>query len=276
MVLNKKKKVIIVVVIAVFIVLLVTAFYEGLAVTKYSVETDKVKEPIRIVLLTDLHSCFYGKNQEDLLAKIDEQHPDIVLMVGDIADDVTPIDGTVALLKGLADRYLCFYVTGNHEFWSGEVETIKNVFREYNVRVLEGESVRVGIKGQSINICGVDDPDVGERIFQRQIEKAFESIDEDLYTILLLHRPERFEAVSENSCDLILSGHAHGGQWRIPFILDGLYAPDQGFFPKYTSGIYTMNETNMVVGRGMHRAQRVPRIYNPPEVVVIDIVPQQR
>ena len=271
---TKKKKVVILVVIAVFIVLLVTAFYKGLTVTKYSIETNKVSEPIRVVLLTDLHSCYYGKDQKELLSKIEEQHPDIVLMVGDIADDVTPINGTVDLLKGMADKYLCFYTTGNHEFWSREVESIKNVFREYGVHVLEGESVTVGIKGQSINICGVDDPDVGEPIFQKQLENAFESINKDLYTILMFHRPERFEAVSVNDCDLILSGHAHGGQWRIPFILDGLYAPDQGFFPKYTSGIYSMNGVDMLVSRGLHDAQRVPRIYNPPEIVVIDIVPQ--
>ena len=271
---QKKKYIIIAVSIVVFIIILGTAFYEGLTVTHYSIETNKVDEPVRIVLLTDLHSCFYGKNQEKLISKIDEQNPDIILMVGDIADDVTPIDGTVAMLKGITDRYTCFYVTGNHEFWSGEVESIKNVFREYGVRVLEGESEIVTINGQSINICGVDDPDIGEYVFRRQLKSAFESIDEDLYTILMLHRPERFEAVSVNDCDLILSGHAHGGQWRIPHILEGVYAPDQGFFPIYTNGIYSMNGTEMLVSRGLHDAQLVPRIYNPPEVVVIDITAQ--
>ena len=248
------------------------AFSNELTVTKYTIETDKLNKPIRIVFLADLHSCIYGKNQEELILKIEEQKPDLILMGGDIADDEMPHDGTIELIKGISNKYDCYYVTGNHEFWSGEVGAIKNFLREYGVYVLEGERKIVEVKEQFINICGVDDTAIGKAAFKKQLDNAFVSVDRNLFTILLLHRPERFEQVPRHSCDLILSGHAHGGQWRIP-LLGGLFAPNQGFFPKYTSGIYTVNETKMLVSRGLSReSTRIPRIFNPPELVVIDIV----
>jgi predicted MPP superfamily phosphohydrolase len=139
---------------------------------------------------------------------------------------------------------------------------------------LEGDRRVVEVRGQRINICGIDDPSIGRFNFDRQLENAFDSVDSNLYTILLSHRPERFQQLSEYECDLILSGHAHGGQWRIPFILDGLIAPNQGIFPKYTSGTHTLNDTKMIVSRGLAReSTRIPRVFNPPELVVIDIVP---
>ena len=107
------------------------------------------------------------------------------------------------------------------------------------------------------------------------METAFNSIDGKLFTILLSHRPERFSQESVYKCDLILSGHAHGGQWRIPFTSISAFAPNQGFFPKYTSGKYSMNGVKMLVSRGLARSSGgVPRIFNPTEVVVIDIVPE--
>jgi predicted MPP superfamily phosphohydrolase len=149
------------------------------------------------------------------------------------------------------------------------------MFRKYKVHILEGDCEVVQIKQQRVNICGVDDPDVGEQIFDRQLADAFRFADPYLYTILLSHRPERFERYAAYDCDLALTGHAHGGQWRDPFGIGGLFAPDQGFFPKYTSGIYIMNGTQMLVSRGLSReSTRLPRIFNPPELVVIDIGPK--
>ena len=254
---------------------LFAAFYNGLTVTEYTVKTDKLAEPVKIVFLTDLHSCFYGKDQKNLLAKINAQNPDLILMAGDILDDVTPHDGTIALLEGIAGKYPCYYVTGNHEIRNSGGDELKDFFRSYGVQILEGERQVVEIKGQLINICGVDDPLAGENVFAKQLDDVFASIDETLYTILLSHRAERFEQESAYPCDLVLSGHAHGGQWRIPFILKGLYSPGQGLFPKYTGGVYEMNETKMLVSRGLSRGTRgVPRIFNPPELVVINLIPE--
>ena len=277
------------------------AFQTGLVVTQYTIETDKLTRPIRAVLITDLHSSFYGDEQEELIAAIDAESPDIILMAGDIADDQRPHDGTIKLLDGIASRYDCYYVTGNHEFWSRQAEAIKELFRSYGVNVLEGERMVVEVKGQLINICGVDDPERAKGMhteaeldgqivtfwgdehpefkdyfFKQAMANAFDGADMSLYTILLSHRPERIGFVAGYSCDLVVSGHAHGGQWRIPFMLDGLYAPNQGLFPKYTSGVHTVNDSKMVISRGLARGStRVPRIFNPPELVVIDIVPQE-
>lgn len=249
------------------------ALYSGLTVRKYTVKTDKLDGALRIVLITDLHSVYYGKGQNKLIAGIDRQRPDIVLLAGDIADDGNPHDGTIDLLKGIAGKYPCYYVSGNHEFWSGEIDNIKEMFRSCGVRVLEGENETVEINGQDVNICGIDDPEIGEEAFAAQIGGALKTADNGKYTILLAHRPERIEQYLEYGCDLILSGHTHGGQWRIPLILNGLVAPDQGFFPKYGGGRYELGDTVMIVSRGLQK-NILPRVFNPPELVVIDILPE--
>ena len=271
----KRKHIFITAAVVLVCVILKAALFNELTITEYTIETNKLNEPVRVVIIADLHSCLYGDQQEELISAIDARNPDIILMPGDIADDMVPHVGTIVLLKGIADRYPCFYVTGNHEFWSGEVDSIKDIFREHLVSVLEGTLEVVEINGQGLNICGVDDPSVGEAAFQAQSESAIAAIDDNLYTIFLSHRPELFESQSMYNCDLIVAGHAHGGQWRIPYILDGLYAPNQGVFPEYTSGIYTLNDTNMLVSRGLSRkSSRIPRLFNPPELVVLDIVPR--
>lgn len=268
----KRKTLVILGIIVLTLIFLCFAFYTGLTVKTYIIETEKINQPVRIVLLTDLHSCLFGKNQSKLTEKIIEQNPDIILMAGDIADDVIPIDGTIGLLEAIAEKYPCFYVSGNHEFWSGEVDDIKDVFRSYGVRVLEGENETVSINNQTVTVCGADDPEIGETTFNGQLESAFEGIGKGSYTILLSHRPERIAEYSVYDCDLVLSGHAHGGQWRIPLILNGLYAPNQGFFPKYAGGLYEYKQTLMIVSRGLSTySTRIPRIFNPPELVVIDI-----
>lgn len=268
----KRKTLIILGISGLIVIFLCFAFYTGLTVKTYVIETEKLTQPVRIVLITDLHSCLFGKNQSKLTEKITKQNPDIILMSGDIADDVIPIGGTIDLLEAIADKYPCYYVTGNHEFWSGEVDDIKDVFRSYGVGVLEGENETVTINNQAITICGVDDPEIGEMTFKSQLNSAFEGIEKGSYTILLSHRPERIAEYSVYNCDLVLSGHAHGGQWRIPLILNGLYAPNQGFFPKYAGGLYEYSQTLMIVSRGLSTySTKVPRIFNPPELVVIDI-----
>ncbi|MDR2532413.1 MAG: metallophosphoesterase [Oscillospiraceae bacterium] len=247
---------------------------QSLTVTSYTIETEKLENPVRIAHITDLHSNFYGKNQKKLILRIDEQNPDIIVMTGDIADDRVKHDGTIKLLEGIADRYPCFYVSGNHEMRSGEFDSIKEIFLEYGVVVLEGENTVTEINGQFINICGIDDPGIGKKKLEKQIESAFADIDESLYTILLFHRPEHFPKMAENHFDLMLTGHAHGGQWRIPYILEGVYSPNQGLFPKYTNGIYTLNDRTMLVSRGLGRMSPPVRFFNPPELVIIDILPK--
>lgn len=143
----------------VLVILLVGAFWYGLVVRRYTLDSRKLTNPVRLLVLTDLHSTMYGKNQSILLAKIRELKPDLVLLVGDIVDDKRPQESALQLLQALGSEYPCFYVTGNHEFWSGKADEIKDSIRSFGITVLEGNCKTVEVRGQRIQICGVDDPD---------------------------------------------------------------------------------------------------------------------
>ena len=250
----------------------------------YSVESDKLSAPVRLVLLTDLHSCKYGENQKNLIEAVQKQNPDFVLLGGDIFDDKVPHKNAELTVKQLAEQFPCYYVTGNHEYWSREVGTILDMIEGYGVTVLSGECDTVEINGQTINICGVDDPDVtvylaegvpiGEQLAsaEKAAKEVEQAVGEDVFSILLSHRPELFETYQNYDFDLVLSGHAHGGQWRIPGLVNGLYVPNQGLFPKYAGGRYDYAGGTMIVSRGLARESTpVPRIFNRPELVVVDI-----
>ena len=250
----------------------------------YTVESDKISAPIRIALLTDLHSCRYGENQKKLVEAVQKQNPDIVLLGGDIFDDKMPYDNAELTVRQLAEQYPCYYVTGNHEYWGYDVGTILDIVKDCGVTILAGECDTITINGQSISICGVDDPDAEIYLVEgvpveRQLERANEAAQEaeqamekEVFTILLSHRPELFETYQKYDFDLVLSGHAHGGQWRIPGLLNGLYAPHQGLFPEYAGGRYDYAGGTMIVSRGLARESTpIPRIFNRPEVVIVDV-----
>jgi len=246
----------------------------NLSVTHYTFETDKLEEPVRIAVIADLHNRLYGKEQEELISAINEQNPDIIVLIGDIGDEKKSNTGTIKLLEGIAEEYPCFYVLGNHEARKEKAGEFKALFREYGVIVLDGRHEVIEINGQLLNICGADDLRNGRARYEKQLHDAFSEIDDSLFTLLLLHRPERFPQVSEYNFDLMLAGHAHGGQWRFPNIIDGFYAPQQGLFPKYTCGFYTLDERTMLVSRGLaNNGGIIPRIFNPPELVIVDILP---
>ena len=239
----------------------------GLTVPKYTVVSEKIKKSVRIVLLTDFHSSGYGKDQCVLTKAIDSQKPDIILMAGDIAEDVRSHKNTKELLAQIADKYPCFYTVGNHEEWSGECEKIKEMFRSYGVAVLEGDNEILDINGQKIRISGADNS-----LPQDQLNACYEAAGDDIFTVFMSHRPDLVREYSGHGFDLVVCGHAHGGQVIIPYILNGLYAPNQGIFPKYAGGRYTLddNSTEMIVSRGLCK-NALPRVFNPPEVVVIDV-----
>ena len=249
----------------------------GLTVRSYTVESGKVTAPVRLAVLTDLHACAYGEDQRELLDAVAAQAPDLVLLVGDIVDDEPRMPEARALetVAALAEGWPVYYVTGNHEFWSGRPEEIKAEIRAAGAVVLEGQALPVTAAGQPLLIAGVDDPAAGEEIWRAQLEAAAAGADGAAFSVLLSHRPERAEEYAGLGFDLVLAGHAHGGQWRIPGLINGLIAPNQGLFPKYAGGAYDLGGgTAMIVSRGLAReSTRVPRLYNPPELVVVDVVP---
>lgn len=270
----KKRKILILTLILLAILIIFCAFNTKLMIRTYKMETSKSHTPFRIGLITDLHSCDYGQGQRDLLNAIDAQNPDLLLLGGDIADDILAHDNTIAVIKEIGKKYPSYYVSGNHEYWSNEIDTIKQMFETYGVKVLEGEAQQLAINNETINIVGIDDVEVGYDVFLEQLETGAKQADPKLFTILLSHRPEYINEYLKYDFDLITSGHAHGGQWRLPGLINGLYAPNQGLFPKYAGGQYIFDDTQFIVSRGLAReSTRIPRIFNRPELVMIDVVP---
>lgn len=268
-----------IVIIILFIIFVFIAFYNGLVVRNYIIKADKLlmDQSIKIVLISDLHSHVHGENQKKIVNKIKKQNPDIIALAGDIADDKVPIDGTILFLEEIKDIAPIFYVTGNHEVWSGELNYIKDVFRSFGVTVLENDYKEINISGIKLVIAGVDDPEIikyerKQSNWYKEIEEAFSDVkDLDGYKILISHRPEAVEFYNTLPFDLVLSGHSHGGQVRIPFLINGLLAPNQGFFPKYAGGVYELENYTHIVSRGVSFNPLLPRVFNPPEVVVIDV-----
>lgn len=281
-------------VVMLIVALFIVAVNNRMVVCRYEVEAAELSVPIRIALVTDLHSCYYGKNQAKLLETIDAQAPDIVLLGGDIFDDVNEDRNAEIFLAGISGIYPCYYVTGNHEYWSGQdnFTTKMDILNRYQITILSGISEVIELNGETINLCGINDPDAymvetalendpqayinaqskKEDTFIEQLNNVSSILENENFTLLLSHRPEFFELYAEYGFDLVLSGHAHGGQWRIPFVLNGVYAPNQGLFPKYAGGRYEEDGTIMIVSRGLARESTpVPRIFNRPEMVIVDI-----
>lgn len=241
-----------------------------------TVRTEKVSAPVRLALITDLHSCKYGENQVLLIDALESFAPDAVILCGDIIDEKLPEEPAWSLIRQAEERYPCFYVTGNHEYRIGDIGKVKETVRQLGAVVLEGERRTFTLNGQEIDICGMDDSLVTNATFARQLEQCSADSPEN-YSVLAFHRPENILKFENKGFDLVLSGHAHGGQWRIPKILEnGLIAPGQGLFPRYTSGLYKISDSlTLIVSRGLAKEKTwIPRVYNNPEIVIVDIIPE--
>ena len=234
----------------------------------------------RIALVTDLHSCYYGKDQKSILKRIDREEPDFVLLAGDFFDDKLKDANAKKVAEHLVKKYPCYYVTGNHEYWSERAEEMKDYMRSIGVHVLAGDCETISLNGRTFDICGVDDPDgatgfvggLGSE-WDAQLARAYEQTSPDHVRILVTHRPELIEEYNKYDFDLVVAGHAHAGQFRIPFVNIGVLAPNQGLFPRYVSGTYSLEQGGvMVVSRGLARESTpLPRYFNHPELVMIEI-----
>ena len=182
-------------------------------------------------------------------------------------------------MRQLSAQYPCYYVSGNHEAWTGEMDALYQQTEEAGVTVLRMSSGVLTVRGQRIALCGIPDP--YEMVFsgapdtEEQLRQALEDVDSADFTVLLAHRPELLTKYAQFPFDLVVSGHAHGGQVRIPGVLNGLYAPNQGWFPKLAGGAYTQDGTTLIVSRGLAVRTRLPRIFNRPEVVLVRCVPAE-
>lgn len=227
-----------------------------------------------ICQVSDLHNAEFGKNQHLLIEKINNLKPDIVVITGDIIDrNKYNLKNVMNFIDGIKDIAPIYYVPGNHEAGIKNYEDIKNKLINNGVYVLDNTYDTITINNESIKILGVIDPNFYPRDLPNEISNVIDTIMFNLendknFKILLSHRPELFETYAKKNIDLVLTGHAHGGQIRIPF-LGGIIAPNQGLFPKYDSGLFKKNNTTMYVSRGMGNSIIPLRINNNPELVHI-------
>ena len=253
----------------------------SIVTSEYTISSDKVPHHFngfKIVQLSDLHSKSFGNDQSDLVNKVKKSQADLILFTGDLVDSNRyNEESSLILMEKLVEIAPVYYVTGNHEWWSGQFNTLEKQLNNIGVHVMRNTSEEMTIETDSIQIIGIDDPanvkeSNGERSkTEENIVKSMQNIKEnDDFQILLSHRPELLSLYSEYEFDVVFSGHAHGGQFRLPFV-GGLMAPDQGLFPTYTSGTYKLDNTTMIVNRGLGNSIIPLRIFNRPEIVVVTL-----
>lgn len=276
---NKYKKAIIRILIALLVVFVIIIYSNLLKVVDYKFDNIgyQSNKSLNIALITDLHACYYGNNQKWLIDILKQKQPDVILLGGDIYDDQLPFDNADKLLSQLPDIAPTFYVDGNHENWLSSVDYDKviNKIHNHGVSIIHGKSI--SIPNTNVIIHGISDPDGGQ--FDKDLKTVTghlkDKFNKNYINILLTHRPERIDTYLNYPFDIIMAGHAHGGQWRVPFVINGVYAPNQGVLPKYAGGLYEFandHNTKFIVSRGLAReSTRVPRLFNRPELVFVSL-----
>lgn len=230
----------------------------------------------RIAQVSDLHNAEFGDGNQRLLDMLREAEPDMIAITGDLIDSrKTNIAVALAFAEEAVRIAPCYYVSGNHEARVPEYRELKAGLEAAGVTVLDDARVEIEISGKSITVIGVNDPSFhadyltsDAAVMDRKLSEL--SSEDTSFTILLSHRPELFDTYVAHNMDLVLTGHAHGGQFRLPLI-GGLLAPNQGLFPKYDDGLYSEGNTNMIVSRGLGNSIIPFRFNNRPEVVLIEL-----
>lgn len=251
----------------------------SIVVSKYSYCTNNVSKKldgVKILHISDFHNKEFGKNSEKIIKKIKEQKPDIIVITGDIIDRRRyNLEIALELSKEIIKIAPSYYISGNHEAWSGEYETIKENLENEGVIVLEDEQMNFKFNGEEIEIFGIKENMEGKGGLSSLSINALKEYKSNLkaepnLSILLAHRPELFPIYQSYPFDLVFTGHAHGGQIRLPF-LGALFAPNQGLLPKYHSGEYSENSQTMFLSRGLGNSIFPIRILNRPELILIEI-----
>ena len=229
---------------------------------------------MKIAHISDIHLPKNAANINAIVDKVKKQKPDLIVMTGDIIDESADITtcGLDRLCKGLSEITQTYAVTGNHEFWNGNVDKWTRILTDNNITVIDNKIEIYTTNEESIALIGLPDGETYNSQFFKQIETI-----NNFPIILLAHRPELFASyyseTNRNKPDLIFSGHAHGGQFRIPFVNKGLVSPNQGFFPEYTSGLYISdNKIKMIVSRGLGNSIIPIRLNNRPHLPIIELV----
>ena len=250
----------------------------ALMVTRLTVQSDALPElfdGFRIAHVSDLHNAEFGEGNIELLDLLRQAQPDVIAITGDLIDSRrTDVDVALEFIREAVKIAPCYFATGNHEARVTEYPALEQAMAEAGCTVLRGEEAVLSCQGQTIQILGVDDytflpgsngNDNVEILLAETATQCREG-----FNILLLHRPELAERFADLGIELVLSGHAHGGQVRIPWI-GGLIAPDQGFFPAYTEGLHTFGNMQLVISRGLGNSIIPVRVNNRPEIILITL-----
>lgn len=238
----------------------------ALTTTHYQVQSQRLPQSfdgLKIAQISDLHNAQFGASNKKLLTLLKETQPDVIAITGDLIDSrKTKPEVAVAFVEEAVKIAPTYYVPGNHESRLPDVyATLCAEFTALGVTVLENESVILEKDGGSITVTGLMDPDFG---------LSWPDLHTENYQIVLSHRPELLDLYTNMGLDLVFTGHAHGGQFRLPFI-GGLFAPHQGFFPEYDSGLFTQDNTTMVISRGLGNSLFPLRFNNRPELIIITL-----
>lgn len=253
----------------------------------YTISSPKLTAPLRLVLLSDLHNSTFGTDNEQLLAAVNAENPDLILMTGDMLNsyqsDTTLLTDLIGRLSQISPVY-CSY--GNHELehealWNTDLSALSE---QAGATMLEYDFLDLELNGQSLRLGGLYSYCLPEKYLEtgeaRQEDCNFLNRfqNTDRCTILLCHMPAAWlinDALNDWEVDFVLAGHAHGGQIRLP-LLGGLHAPDQGWFPGQMCGVYSSNDglRSLILSRGLGTSTKIPRINNIPELVVVDLIPQ--
>ena len=235
-------------------------------------------EGYRIVQISDLHNAKFGKNNQKLVDRIRECEPDMIVLTGDLVDsNYTNVDRAVQFVDEIVKICPVYYVTGNHEYWleKSEYDELMDGLIGAGVVILDDQVVEISRGDAKFRLVGLDDKSLADGTLEALLNNTHNVVHEDSdereFTVVLAHEPQYFARYAGTGVDLVLSGHAHGGQFRLPFV-GGIVAPDQGFLPEYTAGEYYMNGTEMIVSRGLGNSVIPVRLFNFPEIVCVELV----
>ena len=256
----------------------------GLTVTEYDIVNKDLPQSFNgctIVQISDLHNKSFGRGQRKLLRRIKACDPDVIVLTGDLVDSNRPdVDTALELVSAVADLAPVYFVTGNHDNWLSAENTdhLMQGLEDAGVHVLKDE-VRILARGEqkeTIYMAGIDDASLASAAAcDKALQKLAARKKTDDFMILLAHEPQRLDQYAAYGVSLVLSGHAHGGQFRIPFI-GGFVAPDQGFLPAYTEGVFHEKDTDLVISRGLGNSVIPIRLLNRPELVKVTLYTENK
>ena len=279
---KSRKKTILTLLLSLLIILIGWTLWgnTALEVNEFEIVSDRIPQGFdgfRIAQVSDLHNARFGEDNVKLIELLSQTEPDIIVLTGDLIDSRnTNVEVALDFARQSVEIAPVYYVSGNHESRVTAYMDLKMGLGNAGVIVLENQKVEITRGQEYITLMGIDDPSFQESYLFGDAAGVAEQVIGDLqeasdgYTILLSHRPELFDVYVATGMDLVFSGHAHGGQFRLPFI-GGLVAPNQGFFPEYDAGQFTEEKTTMIVSRGVGNSIIPLRVNNRPEIVVASL-----